>query len=225
MKRSSKGFTLIELMIVVAIIGILAAIAIPNFLRYQLRSKFSELKTNVEAIYKSEESLRQSERVLCAGAPTGAYAGLARVPAVATCATAGAQKCVWKPVDLLQASGIDWSVQGATYGMYTTDTDAVPPQAVAVLTCAATATSPAIASFGYALSIGAISDIDGDGAFSQVCAWQRQLGADGKEAAAAPACPGGGDTTVCGGAVQPGAVDAHTIGDGQVTNCSADNIF
>lgn len=51
---SQKGFTLIELMIVVAIIGILAAIAIPNFLAYQARAKQSEAKTNLGGIYTSE---------------------------------------------------------------------------------------------------------------------------------------------------------------------------
>jgi type IV pilus assembly protein PilA len=51
----SGGFTLIELMIVVAIIGILAAIAIPNFLMFQLRSKTSEAKSNLAAIRTAQE--------------------------------------------------------------------------------------------------------------------------------------------------------------------------
>jgi type IV pilus assembly protein PilA len=53
-KKDKKGFTLIELMIVVAIIGILAAIAIPNFLKFQAKSKQSEAKTNLKAIYTAE---------------------------------------------------------------------------------------------------------------------------------------------------------------------------
>ena len=54
MLRSKKGFTLIELMIVVAIIGILAAIAIPNFLKFQAKSKQSEAKSNLGAIYTGQ---------------------------------------------------------------------------------------------------------------------------------------------------------------------------
>ena len=59
--RKQEGFTLIELMIVVAIIGILAAIAIPNFLTYQLKSRQSEAKTNLQAI-KTSEIAFQAER-------------------------------------------------------------------------------------------------------------------------------------------------------------------
>ena len=57
MKRIlSKGFTLIELMIVVAIIGILAAIAIPNFSKFQARAKQSEAKANLKAIYTAKQT-------------------------------------------------------------------------------------------------------------------------------------------------------------------------
>jgi len=52
--RDRKGFTLIELMIVVAIIAILAAIAIPNFLKFQAKSKQSEARTILTGVYEAE---------------------------------------------------------------------------------------------------------------------------------------------------------------------------
>lgn len=51
-----RGFTLVELMIVVAIIGILAAIAVPNFIRFQARAKQSEAKTNLRAIFTGQRT-------------------------------------------------------------------------------------------------------------------------------------------------------------------------
>ncbi len=56
MLKNKKGFTLIELMIVVAIIGILAAIAIPNFLNYQCKAKQAEAKSTLGSLRTAQEA-------------------------------------------------------------------------------------------------------------------------------------------------------------------------
>ena len=61
--KNRKGFTLIELMIVVVIIGILAALAIPRFMRATTKSKQSEGKAILKQIYVMERAYRQEHDV------------------------------------------------------------------------------------------------------------------------------------------------------------------
>lgn len=52
--KRQDGFTLVELMVVVAIIGLLSAVAIPNFKKYQAKAKMSEAKLQLSAVYTAE---------------------------------------------------------------------------------------------------------------------------------------------------------------------------
>jgi type IV pilus assembly protein PilA len=65
--NNRKGFTLIELMIVVAILGILAAVAIPAFLKYIKRSKTTEATMNVRKLYDSSVTYFAAEHTLADG--------------------------------------------------------------------------------------------------------------------------------------------------------------
>ncbi len=53
---NQKGFTLVELLIVIGIIGILSVIAIPNFMKFQAKAKQTEAKINLSGLYTAEKA-------------------------------------------------------------------------------------------------------------------------------------------------------------------------
>jgi type IV pilus assembly protein PilA len=62
-KLKKRGFTLIELMIVVAILGILAAVAIPAFINYMRKAKTSEATLNIDRIFEGGVTYFEAEHV------------------------------------------------------------------------------------------------------------------------------------------------------------------
>jgi type IV pilus assembly protein PilA len=135
LRKRNKGFTLIELMIVVAIIGILAAIAIPNFLRFQLKAKSSEGKVNIAAIRVAENSYYGEYVTFVGAAASPAAAGVGqKQPFVDTeLATVGAGFNV-----------LGWEPEGDIYFSY------------------AAVVQNAVGTPSHNFTISAAADIDGD---------------------------------------------------------------
>jgi len=119
--RSSQGFTLIELMIVVAIIGVLASIAIPEFQNMTLRARIAEREPIMRAIAKGVEDVALNSATL----PANFAGNWNPVPTPGTSRNAWAQaQPNWDKLPLI--------VEGATYCTYRFALDA--PTSLLVVT-------------------------------------------------------------------------------------------
>jgi type IV pilus assembly protein PilA len=150
-----RGFTLIELMIVVAIIGILAAVAVPAFIKYARKSKTAEALTNVRKMYEGARAYFMDMNVAVARGGTATldvqFPDAEPVTPAADCCLSAGDKCtpttaIW---DTPTWDGVKFAMTDPHYYRY-----------------ALGSTGTAAPGVGSQFTARAIGDLDCDGIFA-----------------------------------------------------------
>lgn len=114
MQRSKGGFTLTELVIAVGLVGLLAALAIPGFIRYQNKARRSEAFTNVSGIARAEKGYFAEE---------GVYFEAPTHP-ITTEADLNAQQHAWTAAAATDFAALGWEPEGRVRYSYDVNTGA-----------------------------------------------------------------------------------------------------
>ncbi len=117
-KKQSAGFTLVEVMIVVALIGVLASVAIPGFISYQARARRSEAYANLNAVAQAQTAFY---------AVKGLYHGTGvSWPDPLPYGGPGTMRMSWDAPSEAAFSQLGWAPEGQVYYTYETNTPEVP---------------------------------------------------------------------------------------------------
>jgi type IV pilus assembly protein PilA len=157
--RSENGFTLIELMMSAALIGVMAAVAIPNYLTFQARSRQAEAYTNLASLARAYQSYYADQGIY----PDMLSRTVPPEPSLPPTATLGTTKLTWDSTSQAFFDIVGWGIEGNVFYTY----DVTSPEGGS---CTCTAGCFTATAHG---------DVDGDGGWSTLMFAVPQVDANG----------------------------------------------